>query len=127
LSRHKNKGTVLTELQKQEAKNTITQKYKFQLGWFPPQWLVWFCYGPPLALGEAPFSKRQMEHLVQVQAAPLPQNFELDIMTLGRNSKNVRRSDESRVSDKDGEVEQDNTMTNKTVTIVREEKKKCSK
>ena len=66
-----------------------------------------------------------MEHLVQVQAAPLPQNFELDIMTLGRNSKNVRRSDESRVSDKEGEVQQDNTktMNNKTVTFIREDKK----
>ena len=70
----------------------LNEEYKFDPHWFPPEWLVWFCYGPPAANGRPQFEKKQMLHLVQVRAAPRPINQNEILQEIGKSRKRVRRS-----------------------------------
>ena len=121
LRRQKEKNLVPTESEKTSAKLAITEKYMFRIGWYPPCWLLWFCYGPPAGLGEPSLDKMQMEHLIQVTAAPTPLTLEEEIVQLGAQSKILRtiNKDKGKETTMNGD---DTNATNKTVTIVREER-----
>lgn len=43
------------ELDRKKAEYENKDEYKFKIGWYPPEWLVWYCYGPPVALNAHQF------------------------------------------------------------------------
>jgi hypothetical protein len=71
-------------LRKQQSKGIPWKNQKiirlsFKTGWYPPEWLVWYCYGPPVALNAHQFGTRQMDHLVRENAqATLKESDHLD-------------------------------------------------
>ena len=72
-SRYRTKnGTDAPAEETNREKARLSLEYGFNTFWFPPEWLAWFVYGPPLAKNRTEFSKLQMPHLVQVLSAPAP-------------------------------------------------------
>ena len=67
----------------------------FSNSWYPPQWITWYCYGPPACNANPIFSKVSMLHLNKVKAKSRLESEQL-IATIGAQSKAIRRSHVSR-------------------------------
>jgi len=90
-------------LRKQQSKgfpwkNQKIIRLSFKTGWYPPEWLVWYCYGPPVALNAHQFGTRQMDHLVQVTATPRGLSHEEELVVIGKADKIVRRTSGARLA-----------------------------
>ena len=86
------------ELDRKKAEYENKDEYKFKIGWYPPEWLVWYCYGPPVALNAHQFGTRQMDHLVQVSATPRGLSHEEELVAIGKADKIVRRTSGARLA-----------------------------
>ena len=79
------------ERQKTEDIEKRMSKKRFTNSWYPPQWLSWYCYGPPTCNSNPVFAKTEMLHLNKVKAKSRLEKEEL-VTALGAQSKAVRRS-----------------------------------
>jgi hypothetical protein len=84
-----------TEQQKVEDIERRMQKKPFTNKWYPPQWLTWYCYGPPACNMNPAFATVSMGHLTKIKSKTRLDNAEM-VTLLGTQSKAVRRSNVSR-------------------------------
>ena len=119
VSRKKAQGVVYTdeELVTLESSYRNKDEYKFKLNWYPPQWLVWYCYGPPAALNAPEFGRRQMDHLVQVMSVPQGLTLEEEVLELGKLNKYPRKAAQSKKNKNKGDENSDDE--NRGVRIIK--------
>lgn len=98
------KANAVTDLEKKEKQNEFELGLPFQLDWYPPQWLVWFAYGPPNCNSRPEFRTLIMAHLTKTKSQPRQSDAEEILRQLGAASKVVRhthKSKSSNVNDQD--------------------------
>ena len=125
LYRIKKSASDLTEEDKKTKKKQLTEGLPFELSWYPPEWLVWFCYGPPSCNGASEFAGLQMDHLHQVTSITRGMTHEEEVQEMGKMDKRVRKIAKRKASDAD-DVNDDMLSVSqaRTITFVREEKRR---
>jgi hypothetical protein len=86
------KSNAVTDSEKKEKQNEFELGLPFQLDWYPPQWLVWFAYGPPNCNSRPEFRSLIMAHLTKTKSQPRQSDAEEILRQLGAASKVVRHT-----------------------------------
>ena len=96
-------------------------EYKFKLSWYPPQWLVWYCYGPPAGLDTPELGKRQMDHLIQVTSVPQGLTLEQEVSEIGKLGKQARRASQAKTNKNKEEVGEESEGSVRVIKHIRED------
>ena len=74
----------------EHKKKELEASNAFSLKWYPTAWIVWYCYGPPLACGQSEFRTTGMNHLLKIRRRK-DKSEEEEIADMATASKYVRR------------------------------------